>query len=293
MADVTRKRQGEIMKAVFSVLGSAPEGLPASEVIERVARALTLTPFEAEDYPNRPASRRFDRILRFATIPFVKAGWLTKSKGQWQATPEGLRADREHPDPEAFMRKAISLYKQWKQARVPADEEAGNEGVESVTTLEEAEETAWREISDYVAAMPPYDFQTLVAGLLKAMGYFVHWIAPPGPDRGIDILASTDPLGVKEPRIKVQVKRRQDKVTVDGVRSFLAVPGERDVGIFVSIGGFTTDAENEVRSQSVRRVTLLDLEKLFDLWVTHYTRVDEERRQLLPLRPIHYLAVPQ
>ncbi len=136
---------------------------------------------------------------------------------------------------------------------------------DATSTMEEAEEAAWSEVERYLQTMNPYDFQALVAALLRAMGYHVSWVAPPGPDKGIDILAHTDPLGVSVPRIKVQVKRREEKVNAEGLRSFLAVLGEQDVGIFVSTGGFTGEAESEVRTQEKRRVTLLDLEKLFDL----------------------------
>lgn len=62
-------------------------------------------------------------------------------------------------------------------------------------TFEQAEEQAWSEIEQYLRAMNPYDLQELVASLLRAMGYHVSWIAPPGKDGGIDILAWSDPLG--------------------------------------------------------------------------------------------------
>ena len=81
---------------------------------------------------------------------------------------------------------------------------------DAASTLEEAEETAWTQIEQYVQGMNPYDLQKLVAALLRAMGYHVSWIAPPGPDKGIDLLAHNDPLGTSTPRIKVQVKRRAD-----------------------------------------------------------------------------------
>lgn len=89
----------------------------------------------------------------------------------------------------------------------------------------------------------------------------------------------------------MQVKRRADKISVDGVRSFMAILSEHDVGIFVSLGGFTSDAESEARTQHNRRVTLLGLERLFDLWVEHYSKIDESDRKLLPLKPVHYLAL--
>jgi restriction system protein len=138
--------------------------------------------------------------------------------------------------------------------------------------------------------MNPYEFQELVASLLRAMGYHVSWIAPPGKDGGIDILAWSDPLGTRSPRIKVQVKRVGQNVAVDGLRSFMAVLGEDDVGLFVTTSRFTKDAQDEARTQEKRKVTLVDLDKLFDLWVEHYDKLDDAARRKLPLQPIHFLA---
>jgi Uncharacterized conserved protein len=137
--------------------------------------------------------------------------------------------------------------------------------------------------------MDPYDFQDLVAGLLVGMGYHISWTSPPGPDRGLDILAYTDPLGASGPRIKVQVKRRGEKTTADEVRSFMAILGDHDIGLYISTGGFTSNAESEVRDQQTRRLTLLNAERMFDLWIEHYSKIPEARRILLPLRPIYFL----
>ena len=172
---------------------------------------------------------------------------------------------------------------------VPTDdsEEVGT----AAATFEEAEEVAWSEIRSYLVTMPPYEFQALVGALLGAMGYYVLWISPPGADRGIDLIAHNDPLGTTSPRILVQVKRQGDtKIAVDGLRAFLAVLGEQDVGIFISAGGFTSDAEREARSQQNRRVTLIDLNRLVELWVEHFSSLADEDRQRLPLKPVHYLS---
>lgn len=127
--------------------------------------------------------------------------------------------------------------------------------------------------------------------LLAAMGYHVSWISPPGKDSGVDIVAYTDPLGATTPRIKVQVKRRIDSsVNVEGLRAFLSVLGEDDLGLFVSAGGFTKDAHDEARMQERRKITLIDLEKFFDLWVEHYDRLTEEARTRFPLKPIFFLS---
>jgi restriction system protein len=292
MAEFTIKRRGEVVREIFEVLLSAPDGLQAKDVLSRVAESLSLTEFEKSDYPSRPGVRRFEKMARFSSITVVKAGWLIKEKGRWSLTEEGKRAFHKFKDPEMFYREAWKLYSQW-QAQQPemATDAEEEDPSDAVSAVEEAEEVAWAGIEAYLRKMNPYDFQNLVAALLRAMGYHVAWVAPPGPDKGIDIVAYTDPLGTAVPRMKVQVKRRADKISVDGVRSFMAILSEHDVGIFVSLGGFTPDAESEARTQHNRRVTLLGLERLFDLWVEHYSKIDESDRKLLPLKPVHCLAL--
>lgn len=291
MAEVTARRRGELIRAVFEVLIEHPDGLPAKDVLQTVANRVTLSDFEKADYPNRPGIRRFEKHVRFASIKAVKAGWLLKKKGDWILSEDGRSALKKYTDPEQFEREAGKLYRRWADARPESpDAEADEPEVSAEATIEEAEENAWREVERHLTSMPPYDFQRLVAALLTGMSYHVAWIAPPGKDGGIDILAHTDPLGTSTPRIKVQVKRQQAKVTVEGLRSFLAVLGDQDVGLFVSTGGFTSDAESEARHQEKRRVTLVDLEALFDLWTEHYDRIEEKDRALLPLRSVYYLA---
>jgi restriction system protein len=58
----------------------------------------------------------------------------------------------------------------------------------------------------------------------------------------------------------------------------------------VATGGFTSAASSEARTQEKRKITLLDMEKLFDLWVQHYPKVDDSEKRLLPLKPVYYIA---
>lgn len=293
MADITRRRQGEMLHVVFKILAAAPEGLAAHQVISEAEKNLVLTEFEMSDFPNSPGTRRFDKIIRFTTISPVKAGWLIKDKGTWTLTDEGRAAMAQYPDPEMLMKQAGKLYKEWKKAQPDGDGTGDGDGVSAdtipaATTVEEAEDEARGQIRDYL--VPPYDFQELVAALLRAMDYHIAWIAPPGPDRGIDIVAYTDPLGASGPRIKVQVKRRNDKIAVHEVRSFMAVLSSNDVGIFISTGGFTSDAYSEARQQENRRLSLLGLDEVLELWTAHYGAIPEQHRALLPLKPVYFLA---
>jgi len=290
MAEITHKRRGELLRGIFKILKAHPDGLQAKHVLSKLEEVVPPTEFEDTNYPSNPNQRRFEKIARFTTIPTVKAGWLVKEKGNWSLTEEGLKAFESLTDPENFAKEAFRLYKEWKQGQPVPDVPEGEEDANAATTLEEAEESAWASIEEHLLTMNPYDFQDLVAGLLQGMGYHIAWISPPGPDRGIDIIAHTNPLGIEGPRIKVQVKRRSDKIAVDGVRSFMAILGDGDIGLFVSAGGFTKEAELEVRTQEKRKLTLLGLKKLFDLWVEHYYKIPENRRKLLPLQPVYFLS---
>jgi restriction system protein len=292
-----RERQGQLVAGVFDILIDKPDGLPAKVVLDRLREKVPPTEWEAAEYARHPGVERYSKVVRFYTIPFVKAGWIAKTKGTWTVTESGAAVfKRLRNDPEEFMQEAIAQYRAWRRAQPESSDgegpDDGGEGAaaEATPTFEEAEETAFEEIKRHLESMAPYDFQNLVAGLLEAMGYHVLWVAPPGADRGIDVLAGSDQLGVADPRIKVQVKRRSHSSDVSDLRAFMAVLGARDVGIFVSTGGFTRDAEMEARTHETRKLTLIDLPRLIDLWVRHYNQVTDERRRLLPLKPVYFLA---
>lgn len=107
------------MRELFSILLKAPDGMRASDALQALAARVTLTPYEAASYES--GGRRFEKIVRFATVDCVKAGWLVKDKGIWTVTEEGQRAYIELPDPEAFYRRACKLYAEWKTAQPDAD----------------------------------------------------------------------------------------------------------------------------------------------------------------------------
>ena len=57
MAEVTRRRLGELQRAVFSVLLDKADGLPAQDVLRSAEAICPATEFENEDYPKRPSCR--------------------------------------------------------------------------------------------------------------------------------------------------------------------------------------------------------------------------------------------
>lgn len=272
------------------MLAGASEGMRAAKVIERVRESLPPTPSEEGVYETS-GTEKYGKILRFMTIAPVKAGWLVKSKGIWTITEEGRTALATYTAPSELMAEANKKYNAWLRSREVEPGEMNDVLPENVSsaTLEEAEEQSWRDVSAFLAAMPPYEFQDLVAALLKAMGYHIAWVAPPGRDGGIDIIAHIDPLGAQGPRMKVQVKRRSDKVGVVELRSFLAVISERDIGVYVSLGGFSSEAQALANQEQLRRLTLIDGQLLFDLWIENLASMTAEDKLRMPLKPIYFL----
>jgi restriction system protein len=284
------QRNGEMVQAVLRVLSGASEGMRAAKVIERVREILPPTPAEEGVYETS-GTDKYNKIVRFMTIAPVKAGWIVKSKGIWTITEDGHIALETYSAPAELMTEARKKYYAWLHSREVEPGEIDDVLPENVSsaTLEEAEEQSWRDVSSFLAAMPPYEFQDLVAALLKAMGYHIAWVAPPGKDGGIDIIAHIDPLGAQGPRMKVQVKRRADRVGVVELRSFLAVISERDIGVYVSLGGFSSEAQALANQEQLRRLTLLDGELLFDLWIENLASMTAEDKLRMPLKPIYFL----
>jgi restriction system protein len=286
---------GTILQTVFRVLREMGGRARPKALLERAEPRLNLTDFERHVY-EKTGYVRWQTFVRYYSIDCQKAGYLQKSGGYWTLSEEGIKAlDRP---PEGFLRHANQAYRAWKKTQSetapgtsdPPSELPETPKVIQQTAYEQAVELARQEIEDHIDAPGPYDFQKLVAELLIAMSYYVPHVAAPGPDGGVDIVAYKDPLGVSTPRIKVQVKHRVQKVTVKEVRELVALLGkEGDIGLLVSSGGFTADAEREVRS-SAKHIETIDMDRLIELWQQHYDQLREPGKAWLPLVKVHFLA---
>jgi len=133
---------------------------------------------------------------------------------------------------------------------------------------------AFEFIKDNILKLDWEQMQELVAGILRAMGYKTR-VASPGPDRGVDIIASPDGLGLEQPRIRVEVKHRADSIGSQLLRSFLGGLRQNDRGLYVSTGGFSREARYEAERSTIP-VTLIDIDELADLLIKNYDSVETE-----------------
>ena len=101
------------------------------------------------------------------------------------------------------------------------DEEV--EATQETVTFDQIEQIADDGLRTHILAKNPYEFQDLVAALLRGMGYYTPFVAPRGKDGGIDIIVYRDPLGAASPRIKVQVRHRPE--TAAGVKELRELMG--------------------------------------------------------------------
>lgn len=118
------------------------------------------------------------------------------------------------------------------------------------------------------------------------MGYKTK-ISDPGPDRGVDIMASPDGFGFESPRIMVEVKHRSHAMGAQEIRSFLGGRHKDDKGLYVSTGGFTKDARYEADRANIP-VMLMDIEDLVKALLRNYEDLDMETRNLLPMKKIYW-----
>jgi restriction system protein len=164
-----------------------------------------------------------------------------------------------------------------------------DDDAEAVTVLrDQMVERAREMVTSRVDRLTWEEMQELVAGILRAMGYKTR-ISPRGPDRGRDIVASPDGLGLEQPRIVVEVKHRQGAIGAPALRGFVGGLQSSDRGLYVSTGGFAREARYEADRASCP-ITLIDLDELVSLLLEHYDETDPRTRALVPLVPIYWPA---
>jgi restriction system protein len=297
----SKRSASKTMYATFKILKDAGGQLPGKQVIEKIRATVELSDWERQVY-EKTGYVRWESILHFYTIDAIKAGFLRKNKGVWYLTDEGEKAIQLGP--QKLLEKATQLYRYWAADNKASGQSKKDSRVEiEPTDLEEhrtqtqkanldlLEEQAIAGIKEYIRSKNAYEFQDIVAALLRAMKYHTPFISPKGKDGGLDIVAYSDPLGATAPRLKVQVKHRPDaSVPVDDIRSLTGLLNkDGDIGLFVTSGTFTSEAERSAR-ESHRHIKLLDIENFIALWQEFYQTLSDEDKNMLPLHSIYFLG---
>lgn len=151
----------------------------------------------------------------------------------------------------------------------------------SETLLDNAKES----LKDAIQSLTPDEMEELLKEVLNAMGYIAKR-SKKGADRGIDVFASTDGLGLEDPRIFVEVKHRKGPMSSQDIRQFIGGRQKNDKCLYVSTGGFTKDGKYEAERSSIA-LTLVDIEELANIISIYYDKFSVEGRTLLPLKKVY------
>lgn len=175
------------------------------------------------------------------------------------------------------------------KAEVASEESLEEEKKELQQIKEDTIGKARELIKDKILKLDDREMEQLVATILRAMGYKSR-VTPIGPDRGVDVLASPDGLGLEQPRIRCEVKHRpKTQIGAQDIRSFLGGLREGNRGLYVSTGGFTKEAKYEAERSNVP-CTLIDLDELASLVIDNYEKFDMEGCTLIPLVKVYWPA---
>ncbi len=234
---------------------------------------------------------RWWTMTQFYSIDYNKAGYILKKQGSWYLTPEG--EDALKLGAEQIMRNANTAYRKWKQEK-DLEEDYTVDGEtpekETIINIEQLEEQANEGIRQYIKAKNPYEFQDMVAALLRAMGYYTPFVAPKGRDGGVDVIAYIDALGAKTPRIKVQVKHKPDEsIPPKDIRSLLGILRDGDIALFVTSGTYSQQARAEALT-SKTYIKLIDGEEFIQMWQDNYSKMTDEDKNMLPLKYIAFVG---
>lgn len=135
-----------------------------------------------------------------------------------------------------------------------------------------------------------HNLTRLVEAILKAQGYTTY-MSPPGPDKGIDILAAPGPLGFGNPRLCVQVKSGNDPVDSPTLNQLIGAMQnvQADQGLIVSWSGFKQTVERE-RAVQFFKVRFWNQENIISELLAHYESLDEDLRAEIPLKRVWTVA---
>ena len=280
----------KLIFTAFNILKKNGGELNGRELMDIIEKEVRFDDWAKHQY-EKTGNMRWKSILHFASIACVKAGYLVKRKGVWSLTQEGESAMSKGE--KGLYKAARYEFRKWKKENKLGEIDVEDEPITDVGQgfpLDQIEQIAFEGLKDHVEALNPYEFQDLVAALLRGMGYFTPYVSARGKDGGLDIIAYKDPLGTVSPRIKVQVKHRGSSATVHEIRQLMGLlQKDGDIGIFISSGGFTPDAKATARSSNIH-VELIDLNRFIHLWQDFYQKLTDEDKGQMPLLPVYFLA---
>ena len=102
-----------MMALAVDLLASQDTPVPSSGIKEHIRNTAALTAHELERF-EKTGYLRWESLLQFFSIDYVKGGFITKSKAGWSLTEKG-RLFRAANGPLSMFTQAELLYREWKK----------------------------------------------------------------------------------------------------------------------------------------------------------------------------------
>jgi restriction system protein len=256
---------------------------------------------EADRQALLPSGRQpvINNRVHWALAYLNKAGLITRlRRGVYDASDAGRALAQQPPDriTLAFLNANYPAIRAFRgEGRDDAEpivttQSAAPDTAPAVTpeaTIDEALAAIDARLRDELLALllekPPAFFEKVVVDLLLAMGYGspesdAGQVSGGTGDGGIDGVIRQDRLGLD--LIYLQAKRYRDSaITSDQLRSFAGALDDKGTrkGVFITTSRFTAEAQRFADRQQMKRIILVDGERLTRLMVQHDVGVRADR----------------
>lgn len=185
------------------------------------------------------------------------------------ATPEATMAAQLYTDTGKFKKVGKGLFallKQTESAKSPLF------AIQNQNTLVK------QKLIEKIQLMDPFQFEFLVAELLKRIGYENVEVTKRSGDKGVDVKGNLTVGGLTNVKTVIQVKRYKRGNNISG-RYITQLRGSAEVdqrGLIITTSDFTKDAINESKAMNKMPVALINGTKLIDLLFKYKVGVKED-----------------
>jgi len=185
------------------------------------------------------------------------------------ATPDATMAAQLYTDTGKFKkvgRGLFALVKQTESAKSP------------LLAIQNQNNLVKQKLIERIQEMDPFQFEYLVAELLRKIGYENVDVTKRSGDKGIDVIGNLTVGGLTNVKTVIQVKRYKTGNNISG-KYITQLRGSAEVdqrGLIITTSDFTKDAIEESKAINKMPVALVNGLKLIDLLFKYKVGVKEE-----------------
>ncbi|OXB01919.1 restriction endonuclease [Flavobacterium pectinovorum] len=185
------------------------------------------------------------------------------------ATPEATMAAQLYTDTGKFKKVGKGLFallRQTESAKSP------------LIAIQNQNNLVKQKLIEKIQEMDPFQFEFLVAELLRKIGYENVDVTKRSGDKGIDIIGNLTVGGLTNVKTVIQVKRYKTGNNISG-KYITQLRGSAEVdqrGLIITTSDFTKDARDESRAINKMPVALVNGQKLIDLLFQYKVGVKED-----------------